>query len=90
MNQVLLYDAIHASNKAGIENDERYRSESAHATFCRFTSPLRDPAGLLRYIEKHRSYALGTETVAVIELVEHDWYNRSSAKRIIKQYVLVG
>jgi hypothetical protein len=72
----------------GFRNDERYESSSAHVTFCRFRSLLPDPAGFVRLIDACRDLYLGTEDVACMELVEHDWYNSQASKRVIARIVL--
>ncbi|MGD9940937.1 MAG: 2'-5' RNA ligase family protein [Clostridia bacterium] len=72
----------------GLRNDERYESHSAHVTFCRFRSPLADPAGFVRLIDACRDLQLGTEEVAFMELVEHDWYNSTPTKRVIATIAL--
>jgi len=70
----------------GLPNDERYRSETAHATFCRFAAPPRDPARLVRLIEGARALSLGAEEPLRAELVEHDWYNTAARRRVIRRY----
>jgi 2'-5' RNA ligase len=67
----------------GLRNDERYESSSAHVTFCRFRSPLPDPAGFVRLIDACSDMHMGTEQVGFMELVEHDWYNSTATKRVI-------
>jgi hypothetical protein len=72
----------------GMKNDERYRSESAHITFARFRNRLENPGALCSFIEKNRDREFGEITLSRFELVEHDWYNRESQKRIIKEISL--
>ena len=72
----------------GLRNDERYESRSAHVTFCRFSSPLQDPAGLVSLIDACRDLHLGAEEVVNMELVEHDWYNSIATKRVIARFAL--
>ena len=72
----------------GLRNDERYESRSAHVTFCRFRSPLQNPAGLVRLIDACRDLDLGSEQVYCMELVEHDWYNSTATKRVIARFAL--
>ncbi len=69
--------------KNGIRNDERYASESAHITFARFADRLSKPEKLCTFIDENRETKIGRVKVTEIELVEHDWYNRVSTKRII-------
>jgi len=72
----------------GVKNDERYKSESAHVTFCRFKSPLKNPDKLVSLIAGNRDYYIGNEEVTEIQLVEHDWYNKQEKRRIINTYKL--
>ncbi len=69
--------------KRGIQNDERYKSESSHVTFLRFMNRLSNPTELCRYIQSHRSFEIGTEMVREFEVVEHDWYNKAENKRVV-------
>jgi len=73
----------------GIPNTERYESESAHVTFCRFKSVLRNPVGLVDLIERNGDLEIGQATIRSFELVEHDWYNSASRKRIIDRIDLI-
>jgi hypothetical protein len=66
-----------------IKNDERYESESAHITFTRFRSSLKNPLIFCETMEKNMEVDLGEEEITNLELVEHDWYNSSHTKRII-------
>ncbi|HUW42169.1 MAG TPA: Gfo/Idh/MocA family oxidoreductase [Rectinemataceae bacterium] len=75
---------------AGLANDERYRSESAHLTFARFISPLASPGGLREFIDGNRETEIGRERVDALELVEHDWYDRRATRRIIGRVELRG
>jgi 2'-5' RNA ligase len=67
----------------GIKNEERYESESAHITFVRFENRLSRPKEYGEFIGRNRRTKMGMESVAELELVEHDWYNRKATKRII-------
>ena len=69
--------------KNGIKNDERYESESAHITFVRFMNQFLRAEELCRFINENREMEIGIQKVEEIELVEHDWYNHESNKRII-------
>jgi len=69
-----------------IENDERYSSESAHIAFCRFKTQLTNPYGFLSILEHYQEFDFGKESIKEIELVEHDWYNKTNKKRVIKRY----
>jgi 2'-5' RNA ligase len=73
---------------SGIRNDERYASESAHITFMRFAGKLAKAKELCGFINENRDTDLGMETIREIELVEHDWYNHESTKRIIERFSL--
>lgn len=68
----------------GVRNDERYESQSAHITFCRFQNRLKNSAEFVRFLHNYRQFEFGTETITHLELVEHDWYNLKRKKRIIQ------
>jgi len=72
--------------KSGIRNDERYESKSAHVTFMRFADKPGKAKELCEFIAGNRDTELGVETVQEIELVEHDWYNHESTKRVIERF----
>jgi 2'-5' RNA ligase len=72
----------------GMKNDERYESESAHITFCRFKNPLMNPERFIATVKNNISYEIGVEQIDAIELVEHDWYNKKSKKRVIESIKL--
>lgn len=69
----------------GIPNTERYPSQTAHATFCRFAGRPRDPERLCRLAEAWGETAIGAERPAAFLLVEHDWYNRAAGRRLIAE-----
>jgi 2'-5' RNA ligase len=71
-------------NSYNLTNDERYESESSHATFVRFRQTLQNPAKFNEAIENSRYAEFGVEEITNFELVEHDWYNSSMTKRIIQ------
>jgi len=68
----------------GLKNDERYESGSAHITFCRFKEKIRNPETFMHFVDEKRKYKLGKEKIDLIQLVEHDWYNQESKKRVIQ------
>jgi 2'-5' RNA ligase len=72
-----------------IQNDERYKSESAHITFCRFKYPVNEPNALFSLIRYFQYYELGTIKVKRIDLVEHNWYNSENSRRLIKSFYLM-
>jgi hypothetical protein len=72
----------------GLANDERYRSESSHMTFCRFRGALRDPEMLLDFVDEFADADLGSLEAESLDLLEHDWYNSSKSRRIIKSFRL--
>jgi len=74
--------------EAGLRNDERYESESAHVTFTRFKNRLEDPITFYTFIEASKMTYLGEESVNQVELVEHDWYNSTPTKRVIARIQL--
>ena len=73
---------------AGLGNDERYRSRSAHCTFMRFKAGLRFPDRFEAAMDAWGERDLGCVPVTSAELVEHDWYNRKVSKRIIEVVTL--
>lgn len=75
-------------NSYSLTNDERYESESSHATFVRFRQALQNPAKFNEAIKNNRYVELGVEEVTNFELVEHDWYNSSRTKRMIQRIQL--
>ena len=85
---VIRQNIRHLMAAKGLRNDERYESSSAHVTFCRFPSPLSDPAPFVSLLEARKYLYLGTEKVSRMELVEHDWYNSNGTKRIIASFDL--
>jgi 2'-5' RNA ligase len=72
----------------GLPNMERYKSTSVHSTFMRFTKKIDNVGGFVNELEVRREAEIGTETVKSMVLVEHDWYNRKSLTRTIKEYKL--
>ncbi|MDP4174192.1 MAG: hypothetical protein Q8933_09510 [Bacteroidota bacterium] len=72
-------------NSYSLTNDERYESESSHATFVRFRKALQNPTKFNETIENNKDTELGIEEITNFELVEHDWYNSSQTKRIIQR-----
>ena len=73
-----------------IKNDERYESESAHVTFTRFRSNIKNPIIFCEAIKKNMEVELGEEEITNLELVEHDWYNSFHTKRIIGKIQLIN
>ncbi|UYZ62089.1 2'-5' RNA ligase family protein [Hymenobacter weizhouensis] len=72
----------------GLPLDERYHSQTAHATFVRFPQLPRHPQALVQFVEAHRDLPLGTETVTEILLVAHDWYNRQARSQVLARFQL--
>jgi 2'-5' RNA ligase len=72
----------------GITNDERYESQSAHITFCRFQKKVKNKEAFLTFLDEYRHFEFGSETVTHLEIVEHDWYNLKSKKRTIQNIPL--
>jgi hypothetical protein len=54
----------------------------------RFTKKIDNVGGFVNELEVRREAEIGTETVKSMVLVEHDWYNRKSLTRTIKEYKL--
>ena len=74
--------------EAGLKNDERYNSPSAHCCFMRFAARLRMPRRFLETIGSWDKVSFGASTYGAAELVEHDWYNRRASLRKIGICVL--
>ncbi len=74
--------------ETGLKNNERYESESAHITFCRFREKLKNPEKFMRLIDENRKYEIGKERIDRLELVEHDWYNQESKRRLLRCFSL--
>ena len=68
--------------------DKRYTIHTAHATICRFRSPLTNTAELLTIMELYRTYNFGTCTIDHIDLVYNDWYQRKSQVKTLAQFNL--
>jgi hypothetical protein len=84
---VEIRDKIRLSLKEnGLGNDERYESKSAHVTFMRFADKPAKAKELCGFIDENRDTDIGAEKVREIELVEHDWYNHESTKRVIESF----
>jgi 2'-5' RNA ligase len=77
-----------ALRERGLPNTERYESHSAHITFMRFAQPLASPSRLVQLIHETRSLEIGKLDVGHLELVEHDWYNRASRRRLLGTFQL--
>jgi hypothetical protein len=77
-----------AMRDRGLPLRERYESESAHVTFCRFLRPLADMRRLEDFIDRHGEMEYGTLSLGGMELVESDWHNRRAARRALKSYAL--
>ncbi|GGI63752.1 2'-5' RNA ligase family protein [Limosilactobacillus caviae] len=56
---------------------ERYQTISGHVTFARFTKPLQGSRQFLDALAKMKTMDLGEFTTNTLDLVVHDWYNRS-------------
>ena len=73
----------------GIPVKERYESKTAHITFCRFLKKLNHPRQFLQKIDKMKGVFFGSYTFDHIEVVIHNWYNRSKKCTIIKRIDLI-
>lgn len=69
--------------EAGLKNDERYNSRSAHCCFMRFAARLRMPRRFLETLGTREKVSFGASAYGAAELVEHDWYNRKASLRKI-------
>ena len=84
---ILIRDCIRTemSNK-GLKIDERYKSETAHVTFMRFKNEISNIDDFYNTIANKRNEIIEDINLSKIELVEHDWYNTESNKRIISTF----
>ena len=84
---ILIRDCIRTEmNKKGLNIDERYKSETAHVTFMRFKNEISNIDNFYNIIIKKKNEIIEEINLKRIELVEHDWYNTESNKRIISTF----
>lgn len=76
--------------RQGLFLAERYRTASGHVTVARFTRPLQNRAAFSQILKKDGQLAFGSFTAATMDLVVHDWYNRTAATRLIRRFCLAG
>ena len=74
--------------RRGVAPLERYHSQSAHISFMAYRKPMRDHQSFLKLVELTKHQDFGMANVTKFELVEHDWYNRLTNKRVIKKFEL--
>lgn len=58
--------------------ERRYPMVAAHMTVCRFVQQPTDLPGLSRVLNDLKDHAFGTSSISQLELVENDWYMRTS------------
>lgn len=68
--------------------DSRYPLYTAHSTVARFREKLNSPDNFIRQLEKYRGFDFGTNTVASLELVFNDWYQRERHVKLIHRFKL--
>jgi hypothetical protein len=73
-------------DKQRLRIDERYKSETAHVTFMRFKNRINDINRFYNKIIEIKDIKVEELELRKIELVEHDWYNTESNKRIISTF----
>jgi len=84
---ILIRDCIRTEmNKKGLKIDERYKSETAHVTFMRFKNEISNIDEFYNTIANKKDEIIEEINLSKIELVEHDWYNSESNKRIISTF----
>jgi len=71
--------------KNNIKVKERYKSKTAHMTFCRFINNISNLDLFIQFIEKTQDYIFKREIINSIDMVIHDWYNISRKCRLIKR-----
>lgn len=69
---------------------ERYRTISGHVTVARFAQPLQNRKAFSQIMGNEGQLAFGSFTAAAMDLVVHDWYNRTGATRLIRRFYLTG
>ncbi len=72
----------------GFKLNERYKTESAHATILRFREKLRNPRVFADCIQELQSRDFGILQVQKIQFVLHDWYNSRQKTKILSEYAL--
>jgi hypothetical protein len=60
----------------------------SHVTFCRFTNDISNLKKYIELLDNNKEFEIGTENVVEMTLVEHDWYNKQTKKRIIEIFRL--
>ncbi len=68
--------------------DMRYVIQTVHLTVVRFREKLMDKEGLLKTLEKYRSFDFGKFKVEKIELVQNDWYQRNHLVQLLHSFEL--
>jgi 2'-5' RNA ligase len=76
------------ASERGIRIQERYQSISAHTTFIRFSSMLKNHLRLISFVADNLNRKIGSMAVKELSLVIHDWYNRR--KEVIKAFHTSG
>ncbi len=69
----------------GVNLRERYKSITAHMTFCRFASPLNDSKQFAQLLYDLKEFQLGTFVFENVDIVIHDWYNRKEKTQLVKR-----
>jgi len=75
---------------SGLEQsiDKRYAIQTAHSTVFRLKESYRNKESFIRKIEEYRDYDFGTFTVANLELVFNDWYQRERNVKTLCRFEL--
>lgn len=74
--------------ESGIKANERYESVTTHMTFCRFTRKIKNCEDFLFHMSRIKEIPLGNYTFDYIDIVIHDWYNKSEKCKFIKRMLL--
>lgn len=68
--------------------DQRYPLQTAHLTVLRFSQPPAQPGLLLQHLDALRHCDFGHCTVAELELVGNDWYQRQQSTVLLERLAL--
>lgn len=66
--------------KQKLSLEERYKTNSSHITFVRFSEQLTNRNALLAYMNNNIDREIGVLEVSSMEFVIHDWYNIKEEK----------
>lgn len=68
--------------------DKRYALQTAHSTVIRFKLPVKQPLKILAEISDYKDHDFGISSVAEMELVFNDWYQREKWVKVLAKFKL--